>query len=121
MAIERAVVDQGLIDLSDVATKRRLPAIHPGRVLRDEFLRPLGITAYRLALGISVPPNRVTAIIGGKRAVTADTALRLGRYFATSAEFWLGLQEAYDIDLARRALGKALPAIKPMIESRSAA
>ncbi len=76
----------------------RLPNIHPGEVLREEFLIPLGISQYRLAKEIGVPEPRISAICRGKRAITADTALRLARFFGTSAGFWLGLQADYDTE-----------------------
>lgn len=75
----------------------RLPNIHPGEILRFEFLEPFGITPYRLSKDIHVPQTRVAEIIGGRRGISADTALRLWRYFGTSAEFWLNLQVAYDL------------------------
>lgn len=113
MAIDRSDLDAGRVDLRSVTTGRRLLPVHPGQVLYEEFLKPLRLTAYRLAKDIRVPPNRVTAILGAKRAVSADTALRLGRYFRTTPEFWLGLQEAYDLDVARREMKRELPAITP--------
>lgn len=83
---------------------------HPGEVLREEFMQPLGLSANALALDLHVPANRISAIIrqDHPRAVTADTALRLGRYFGTSAEFWLSLQSAYDLSRAREALHEAI-------------
>ena len=89
----------------------RLPNIHPGEVLREEFLVPLGISQYRLAKDIGVTEARISAICAGKRAVTADTALRLARYFGTSAAFWLGLQADYDLEEAACAAGAALDRI----------
>ena len=83
----------------------RLPNIHPGEVLREEFLTPLNLSQNRVARDINVPPRRINEIVLGKRAVTADTALRLARYFGTSERFWLGLQADYDLEEARRALG----------------
>jgi addiction module HigA family antidote len=79
----------------------RLPNIHPGEILKFEFLEPFGITPYRLSKDIGVSQTRVADIIGGRRGVTADTALRLARYFGTSAEFWLNLQVAYDLTEAQ--------------------
>lgn len=76
----------------------RLPNIHPGEVLHEEFLEPLGITAYRLAKDLRIPQTRISQILKGKRRITADTALRLSRYFGTSALFWLGLQNDYDLE-----------------------
>ena len=86
----------------------RLPNIHPGEVLREEFLTPLNLSQNRVARDINVPPRRINEIVLGKRAVTADTALRLARYFGTSERFWLGLQADYDLEEARRALGPRL-------------
>ncbi|HVO09420.1 MAG TPA: HigA family addiction module antitoxin [Vicinamibacteria bacterium] len=82
--------------------------IHPGEVLLEELLMPMGISQYRLAKGISVPPRRINEIVHGKRAVTADTALRLARFFGTSEQFWLGLQNRYDLELERDRLGNRL-------------
>ena len=76
----------------------RLPNIHPGEILREEFLTPMGISQYRLAKEIAVPEPRISAICNGKRAITADTAVRLSRFFGTSAGFWLGLQADYDTE-----------------------
>ncbi len=83
---------------------RNLPLIHPGEILRDEFLGPKGISQYRLAKDISVPAKRINEIVKGRRAVTADTALRLARYFGTSAQFWMNLQTRYELDAAADAL-----------------
>ncbi len=85
--------------------KKRLPNVHPGEVLLEEFLRRLGISQNRLARDLKVPPRRVNEIVLGKRAVTPDTALRLARYFGTSERFWLGLQLDYDLEEAQRAVG----------------
>jgi addiction module HigA family antidote len=89
-------------------TSRKFPPIHPGEILFEEFLRPLGLSQYRLAKGISVPPLRINEIVHGKRAVTADTALRLGRFFGTTAQFWINLQSRYDLEVASEALGPRL-------------
>ncbi len=80
---------------------RRLPPVHPGEVLNEDFLGPLGLTQYRLAKGLSVPPRRINEIVHGKRAITADTALRLARFFGTSERFWLNLQMGYDLEIER--------------------
>lgn len=77
---------------------KKLPNIHPGAVLEQEFLLPMGISAYRLAIDIGIPQTRVSQIVKGKRRVTADTALRLSRYFGNSAKFWLGLQDDFDLE-----------------------
>ena len=81
---------------------------HPGEILRTEFLDEMNLSQYRLALDTGIPHSRVTAIVKGQRAVTPDTALRLARYFGTSAEFWLGLQKEYDLRKAREELGSAI-------------
>ncbi len=88
-----------------MSVKNRMRPIHPGEVLREEFLGPLGMSATQLALRLRVPPNRVTSILNGSRAVTAETALRLSRYFRTTADFWLNLQMAYELRVAEEAYG----------------
>jgi addiction module HigA family antidote len=85
-----------------------LDLIPPGEILLEEFMRPMGISINALARAIAVPPNRVSAIVNGKRAITADTALRLGRYFGVSPEIWLDLQSDYDLRSARRRVGKEI-------------
>jgi addiction module HigA family antidote len=89
---------------------RDLPPIHPGEQLREEFMKPLGLTAYRLAKDIGVPVTRIQAVISERRAITGDTALRLGRYFDTTPEFWLNMQRDYELDRAVEALGGRLEA-----------
>jgi len=76
----------------------KIAPVHPGEILLEEFLKPMGISQNRIALDIRVPPRRINEIVHGKRRITADTALRLGRYFGMSAQFWLGLQMDYDLD-----------------------
>jgi antitoxin HigA-1 len=91
----------GRVDFGGVGKPgKRLPPLHPGEVLREEFLTPLGMSAYALAKALHVPVNRITAILAGERAVSADTALRLARFFGTTAEFWINLQGAHDLELA---------------------
>ena len=90
--------------------QNKLPPVHPGEVLLEEFLKPLVISQYRLAKGISVPPRRVNEIVLRKRSISADTALRLSRFFGTSAEFWLNLQSQYDLDIETDRLGRRLEA-----------
>ena len=87
---------------------RRIVPIHPGEILLEEFLKPMGISQNRLALDIAVPARRINEIVQGKRRITADTALRLSRYFGNSAQFWLGLQVDYDLDVAEDKLSKRL-------------
>jgi antitoxin HigA-1 len=88
--------------------KRDFPPIPPGEVLVEEFLKPMGVSQYRLAKDISVPQRRISEIVHGKRAITADTALRLGRYFGMEAQFWLNLQTRYDLSCAEEALHERL-------------
>ena len=88
--------------------------VHPGEVLMEEFLEPLGVTQHRLAVEIGVPPRRINEIVHGKRRITADTALRLSRYFGTTDRFWLNLQTRYDLEIERDHLGAALDAIRPL-------
>lgn len=88
--------------------------VHPGEVLLEEFLEPLGVTQHRLAVAIDVPPRRINEIVHGKRRVTADTALRLARYFGTTDRFWLNLQTRYDLEVEKDHLGTALDAIQPL-------
>ena len=87
---------------------RKLSPVHPGEVLQEEFLKPLGVSQYRLAKEISVSPRRVNEIVHGSRAITADTALRLARYFGTTERFWLNLQARYDLEVERDRLGSRL-------------
>ena len=89
----------------------RLPNIHPGEILREEFLNPLGITAYRLAKDIRVPATRIADILGGRRGISAETALRLSRYFGNSAQFWLNLQAHYELREARGRFAGEIEAI----------
>ena len=93
-------------------SRKRRPPVHPGEILRHEFLDDLGITPYRLARDIGVPPNRITGIINGTRAITAETALRLARYLNVSAELWMNLQTDYDLELARRERGAEIRKIR---------
>lgn len=89
---------------------RKLAPVHPGEVLLEDFLQPLGITQYRLARSISVPPRRINEIVHGLRSISADTALRLARFFSTSEEFWLNLQARHDLEVQRDRLGRRLKA-----------
>ncbi|MCK4297828.1 MAG: HigA family addiction module antidote protein [Candidatus Marinimicrobia bacterium] len=79
--------------------KKKIPPVHPGEILAEEFMKPLGLSQNRLANDISVPPRRINEIVQGKRRITADTALRLARYFNMSPQFWLGIQMDYDLDV----------------------
>ena len=88
-----------------MARSKQLDPIHPGEILLEEFMKPLGISVNRLARDIAVPPGRISAIVNGKRAITADTALRLAKYFGVSSELWLGLQADFDLRIAKRTVG----------------
>lgn len=85
-------------------TEERLPPIHPGEILLEEFLKPMGISQYRLAKDISVPARRINEIVHGKRAISPDTALRLSRYFGLSERFWMNLQARYDLEVGKERL-----------------
>ena len=97
--------------------RKQLVPIPPGEILLEEFMRPLDLSINALARAIDVPPNRVSEIVNGKRAITADTALRLGKYFGVSAELWLDLQSDYDLRLARK---NEWPKIEARIRARAA-
>jgi addiction module HigA family antidote len=88
--------------------RKKLTPINPGEILLEEFLKPLGLSQYRIARDLSVPPRRINEIVHGKRGISADTALRLGRYFGTSARFWLNLQARYDLEVENERLGRRL-------------
>jgi addiction module HigA family antidote len=100
--------------LRSLTTTDKIAPIHPGEVLMEDFIAGFGITQNKLAVSIAVPPRRINEIVHGKRAVTADTALRLGKYFGTSAQFWLNLQTQYDLDLAEDRLAGQIDAITPV-------
>jgi addiction module HigA family antidote len=97
---------------SRIITRRshsmKVPPVHPGEILVEEFLKPFGISQYRLAKDIRVPPRRINEIVHGMRSITADTALRLARYFDTSPAFWVNLQGRYDLEVEKDKLGKRL-------------
>jgi len=97
--------------------QKLLEPIHPGEILFEEFMKPMGISINRLARDIVVPPGRISAIVNGKRAITADTAMRLGRYFGTSPEVWMGLQADYELRIARRTIG---PEIEKRVQHHAA-
>lgn len=99
-------------------TAKRLDPIHPGEILLEEFMKPLGISINQLARDLDVPPNRISAIVNGARAITADTALRLGAYFGVAPETWLGLQVDYDLRVTRQLSGDR---ILRSVRTRSAA
>ncbi len=104
MTIKREDLDAGRIDFAAVSTGKRIPPTHPGEILRQDFLAPMGISVYALANAIKVPRSRINDVVLARRAVTADTALRLARYFATTAEFWVNLQAHYDLEVAKTTL-----------------
>ena len=106
MTIKREDIDK--MDFSDVTTGRRLPTVHPGEILREEFMKPMNLSVYALANAIKVPRSRANDIVRGRRAITTDTALRLGRYFGTTSAFWVNLQARHDLDVADRDLRKKI-------------
>ena len=89
-------------------SSRKLPPVHPGEILLEEFLKPLGISQYRLAKDVNVPPRRINEIVRGSRAITAETALRLSRFFGTSERFWLNLQTRFELEVEKERLGDRL-------------
>jgi len=107
MSILRENLDE--IDFTDVAEGSDLmPPITPGEILREEFTQPFGLSANALAKALHVPPNRITAILNGNRSITADTALRLARYFDTAPQSWVNLQKNYELEVAKRELGRMI-------------
>lgn len=95
-------------------TTEKWDPVHPGEVLMEDFIAGFGITQNKLAVSIGVPPRRINEIVHGKRAITADTALRLGRYFGIDPQFWLNLQAHYELELARNRVSEQIAAIKPL-------
>jgi addiction module HigA family antidote len=108
MSIKREDLDAGRVDFAGVVAGKRLPLIHPGEILRDDFLQPMKISVYALAKAIKVPRSRVNDIVLGRRGITADTAFRLARYFGTSPDFWINLQARFDLDAADRKLRRRI-------------
>ncbi len=108
MTDTREDTDNQRVDFSNIVTGRRLPPVHPGEVLRDEFLEPMGLSVYKLANAIKVPRSRANDVVRGKRAITTDTALRLGLYFKMSPEFWINLQTRFNLDVAGRTVRKII-------------
>ena len=99
--------------------KKMIPPIHPGEILMEEFLKPLGISQYKLAKGINVPARRINEIVHGKRSITADTALRLSRYFNLSERFWLNLQARYDLEVEKDKLNDRIEAEVKVFQAQS--
>ncbi|MFJ2620648.1 HigA family addiction module antitoxin [Glutamicibacter sp. NPDC087344] len=97
-----------------MTTTDKIEPIHPGEVLMEDFIEGFGITQNKLAVSIGVPPRRINEIVHGKRGITADTALRLAKYFGTSAEFWINLQSHYELDCAEDVAGEQISAITPL-------
>jgi addiction module HigA family antidote len=93
---------------------KKLAPVHPGDILREDFLKPMGLTAYAVAQAVDVPRTRIERLMRCETAVTADTALRLGRYFGTTPQFWMNLQSQYDVEETRDTLGKAIEKIVPV-------
>jgi addiction module HigA family antidote len=101
-------------------TKKKLPPVHPGEVLREEFLIPMKLSAYAVARAIGVPRTRIERLANEETPVTADTALRLAKFFATTPEFWLGMQAQYDLERTQDGLGNALSRIEPIRNPKAA-
>jgi addiction module HigA family antidote len=108
--ISREDLDAGRVDFSDIDSGERLSPVHPGAILRHDFLDPFGLSAHALSVALHVPANRITAILARERAVTAETALRLARHFGTSPGFWLNLQKSYELEVAERTAGARIRA-----------
>ena len=106
MAIKREDMDVGRTDFREVSTGKRLSPIHPGEIVRKEFLDPMGVIVYALAKAIKVPRSRVNDIVRGRRSRSADTALRFARYFGTTPEFWINLQSRFDLEMAKQTVGQ---------------
>lgn len=109
MSIKREEIEK--MDFSDVSDGTRLASVHPGEVLLHDFLEPLGVTQHRLAVTIGVPPRRINEIVHHKRGITADTALRLARFFGTTPDFWTALQASFDMESVRAGIAEVLDAI----------
>lgn len=118
MVLSRNELDR--VDFSDVASGEALPLAHPGEILNEDFLKPLGISQYRLATAIGVPPRRINEIVKGQRGITADTAVRLAAFFETDAQSWINLQAYYDAEQAKTLLADVLAKIKPYREAEKA-
>ena len=102
-----------------MARTKKLPPVHPGEILQEDFMMPLGISMNKLSLALHVPVTRIAEIVHGRRSITSDTALRLARYFNTSARFWLNLQAEYDLDVAEDNLRPEIErAVQPLDETR---
>lgn len=110
MSKSRITIDR---DSDKTMPAKLLPPIHPGEILREEFMVPMGLSSHAVAGAIGVTPARVNDIVNEKRGITADTALRLGRYFGTTADVWINLQKRYELETARRELGNVLAHIRP--------
>lgn len=110
MSISRGDVDRGQVNFGDVMSGEPSPPVSPGEILRTEFLEPMGISVYALANAIKVTRSRINDIVLGRRAISADTALRLARYFGTTPEFWVNLQAAYELAMARATLAERVNA-----------
>lgn len=117
MTSTREAVDRRAVDFAGVTSGRRLPPVHPGQFLRDEFLEPLGLSVYALARALNVPRPRLNDVVRGRRSLSTDTALRLARYFGTSPGFWINLQARHDLDVAERTLRRT---IDRQVEPRAA-
>lgn len=102
MTIKREDLDRQAVNFSEIATGRLLPPVHPSEILRDDFLLPLGLSVYRIARAMKIPRPRLNDLVRGRRGFSVDTALRLGRFFGTTPEFWMNFQTRYDLDVVGR-------------------
>ena len=116
-SIKREDLDSGRVDFKGIATGKRIAPSHPGEILRDEFLEPMAVSVYALANAVKVSRSRLNDIVLGRRAISADTALRLARYFGTTPEFWINLQSHYDLEIAKE---KSRARIEKEVEPRAA-
>ena len=108
MSIKREDMDAGKVGFAGIATGRKLPPVHPGEILKSEFLEPLDLSEYQLAKDLKVQRSRLNEIVLGKRSLSSDTALRLAIYFGTTPNFWINLQAQYDLEVANRTLRKRI-------------
>jgi addiction module HigA family antidote len=108
MSVKREDLDAGRVDFAEITSGKRLAPVHPGEILREDFLTPMQLSVYTLAQAIKVSRSRVNDVVLGRRGITADTALRLARYFGTTPDFWMNLQARYDLDVADRTVRRQI-------------
>jgi addiction module HigA family antidote len=108
MSVKREDLDAGRVDFAEITSGKRFAPVHPGEILREDFLTPMQLSVYTLAQAIKVSRSRVNDVVLGRRGITADTALRLARYFGTTPDFWMNLQARYDLDVADRTVRRQI-------------